>query len=191
MKLIEMLCEMVDISIHAPREGRDGRFTKNKTNLRYFNPRAPRGARPGGAVRGLQIQLHFNPRAPRGARLSERLLAVERGKFQSTRPARGATDERAGAPLARMPFQSTRPARGATAGHSRRRRLDEHFNPRAPRGARLTAPVEMDELPFISIHAPREGRDELVLQFIHCALNFNPRAPRGARPRPAEHEQPH
>ena len=58
-----------NISIHAPREGRD--FDVPERNLvdTNFNPRAPRGARPGDAVETLS-----------------------RDKtFQSTRPARGAT----------------------------------------------------------------------------------------------------
>ena len=79
-----------------------------------------------------------------------------------------------------------------------------NFNPRAPRGARRTprryekgahyisihAPREgrdMHDLkpcPFcggISIHAPREGRDFIYSMEQNRQRNFNPRAPRGAR----------
>ena len=44
-----------------------------------------------------------------------------------------------------------------------RRRRDNyktfHFNPRAPRGARLTPTVIVDFTALISIHVPREGHD--------------------------------
>ena len=56
------------ISIHAPREGRDG-------------PRASGSCRPS----------HFNPRAPRGARQEGKQAYGSNEQFQSTRPARGAT----------------------------------------------------------------------------------------------------
>ncbi len=102
--------------------------------------------------------LHFNPRAPRGARLSDAAFLPRPGRFQSTRPARGATKifRRT---AAHSKFQSTRPARGATPKtwyaynddgisiHAPREGRDgarqfktrryQHFNPRAPRGARL------------------------------------------------------
>ena len=57
-------------------------------------------------------------------------------------------------------FQSTRPARGAT--HlSRTEQEDQHR---------------------ISIHAPREGRDDTTITVSYTKKDFNPRAPRGARP---------
>ena len=40
---------VLDISIHAPREGRDSRGMDLKSRLEYFNPRAPRGARQDGS----------------------------------------------------------------------------------------------------------------------------------------------
>ena len=56
-------------------------------------------------------------------------------------------------------FQSTRPARGATIEPSKL----------------AIAPL------VISIHAPREGRDWLLVLILCFLLYFNPRAPRGAR----------
>ena len=44
-----LYCGGVDnfaISIHAPREGGDGIFTKVVQLFLYFNPRPPRGGRP-------------------------------------------------------------------------------------------------------------------------------------------------
>ena len=58
-----------------------------------------------------------------------------------------------------MRFQSTRPARGATAALAEIAEVIGYFNPRAPRGARR----RNYQLPvsgfYISIHAPRAGRD--------------------------------
>ena len=55
-------------------------------------------------------------------------------------------------------FQSTRPARGATA---------------------LAIPPTTNI--YVSIHAPRAGRDEGKPRAGFGSLRFNPRAPRGAR----------
>ncbi len=88
------------------------------------------------------------------------------------------------------------------------------FNPRAPRGARLEAPVAPYPRLMISIHALREERDLVAgpdilldgLISIHAlreerdltpsplasrSVNFNPRAPRGARPGPAQQPRRH
>ena len=80
------------ISIHAPREGRDG----GKIVLQYLP--------------------HISIHAPREGRdkLSD-LQAENQGLFQSTRPARGATIAIVQHPRVPILFQSTRPARGATA----------------------------------------------------------------------------
>ena len=57
----------------------------------------------------------------------------------------------------------------------------ENFNPRPPRGGRL---YPLDLAPFtifISIHAPREGGDGIFGKATDKAVNFNPRPPRGGR----------
>ena len=60
------LCN-VDISIHAPRVGRDRNRSGSRRHSNDFNPRAPCGARP--RVSTLKFLLNnFNPRAPCGAR---------------------------------------------------------------------------------------------------------------------------
>ena len=56
-------------------------------------------------------------------------------------------------------FQSTRPVRGATL-----------FNP------------DHSIKDFISIHAPRAGRDKALVSRLTALVYFNPRAPCGARP---------
>ena len=55
--------------------------------------------------------------------------------------------------------QSTCPARGTTSAflNGKCRKID--FNPRAPRGARLTRKKDIGNTTIISIHVPREGHD--------------------------------
>ena len=62
--ITELRCQ---ISIHAPRAGRDCSDVARCSCQRDFNPRAPCGARPQGE-QGIQGPEDFNPRAPCGAR---------------------------------------------------------------------------------------------------------------------------
>ena len=148
-------------------------------------------------------RIYFNPRAPRGARRTKPRTGPRRYRFQSTRPARGATPlERGGAkafidfnpraPRGARPdeeiiaaadwiFQSTRPARGATGSRwacSSSLPISIHA-PREGRDELLAGAVVAGD---ISIHAPREGRDGRTPPAVPKAAYFNPRAPRGARP---------
>ena len=101
-------------------------------------------------------------------------------------------------------FQSTRPSRGATPSPRKDHGRLPDFNPRAPRGARLSRGyAEMWTKGFqstrpsrgatstlwgraatdgISIHAPLGGRDRSGGPAACSGSDFNPRAPRGARP---------
>ena len=147
-----------DISIHAPREGRDLRVSRSHTPARYFNPRAPRGARPSWTGSPSISSRNFNPRAPRGARLVCDPHSGRQHDFNPRAP-RGARQRRTHGQLRgggisiHAPregrdwvtitpdpndgtFQSTRPARGATDAQDLRPRRARNFNPRAPRGAR-------------------------------------------------------
>ena len=123
------------ISIHAPREGRD-HTTIHVSKLLPISIHAPREGRDvvqGGIP---SLSLYFNPRAPRGARPpldSRSLLNTE--NFNPRAP-RGARLTPRGQRMESLKFQSTRPARGAT------------YSPWSEDG-------EFE----ISIHAPREGRD--------------------------------
>ena len=78
-------------------------------------------------------------------------------------------------------FQSTRPIRGATAQGLQVAPIREHFNPRAPYGARPHVDTLLLYVQAISIHAPHTGRDPGFLNFPLILSNFNPRAPYGAR----------
>ena len=90
--MLDGILDVAVISIHAPREGRDG----------Y-------------ADSVVSIRLHISIHAPREGRDQTFFDALNQGQqFQSTRPARGATAKPELADAAHFAFQSTRPARGAT-----------------------------------------------------------------------------
>ena len=192
------------VSIHAPRAGRDtcalwrpmgtGLFQSTRpaqgaTPLRWrarrhprrFNPRAPRRARPR-PPRGPGAGGGFNPRAPRRARRHAVLVHVARGRVSIHAP-RAGRDVASTRIFRRLfAFQSTRPAQGATTGRSRPSGRSWSFNPRAPRRARLQNRNPTDTLNYVSIHAPRAGRDHYLSPIYMYSKSFNPRAPRRARP---------
>ena len=170
------------ISIHVPREGHDSAACRRRWRQTPFQSTCPaRGTTPA-ALPTCTSRTNFNPRAPRGARLRQRRASASSGDFNPRAP---------------------RGARPSWSCRSRRRML--YFNPRAPRGARHPLFSPTPTTFRISIHVPREGHDyasevyriyEGVFQSTcpargttrhRCRLrsapaHFNPRAPRGARP---------
>ena len=146
------------VSIHAPRAGRDADQLRHICVINSFNPRAPCGARL--------------------AKVSDLSWGVW---FQSTRPVRGATRAPAIAPVIFPCFNPRAPCGARLFSHIRCLIPSECFNPRAPCGARQamtlhgfpfslfqsTRPVRGATLRdnaraasvFVSIHAPRAGRD--------------------------------
>ena len=104
------------------------------------------------------VPAHVSIHAPRVGRDVDGSPAKVDEQFQSTRPVWGATaheDRHARA----CRFQSTRPVWGATSRSVRVTHAERCFNPRAPCGARhiLILPMLADF--YVSIHAPRVGRD--------------------------------
>ena len=57
-----------------------------------------------------------------------------------------------------------------------------NFNPRSPRGERLSLQCSALSSVAISIHAPREGSDRVPRRKRPRPPDFNPRSPRGERP---------
>ena len=193
----------VDVSIHAPRAGRDSRHIPHQRGWQRFNPRAPRGARPTHIAqtanpnpvsihapragrdlhrkRTLQADSGFNPRAPRGARHRDFESIEAELQFQSTRPARGATGPVDVSTPPDNPFQSTRPARGATGMAQTFQREEWSFNPRAPRGARHDRRRVPAQLAEFQSTRPARGATGATGRFATAQRSFNPRAPRGAR----------
>ncbi len=192
------------ISIHAPRVGRDFRWTSGCTFRRHFNPRAPCGARlrqlmTGG---GRDISIHA-PRVGRDA--NTRIKLYGKRVFQSTRPVWGATRSVRAKRRTTHEFQSTRPVWGATPAAHPTSIMSRNFNPRAPCGARppnlLAAGIKLVDFNprapcgarrgktvvtssgiAISIHAPRVGRDGRAICDVRLA-SISIHAPRVGRDR--------
>ena len=95
--------------------------------------------------------------------------------FQSTHPVRGATNggREGGWPVL---FQSTHPARGATGGRERQDR-DQHISIHAPREGCDDLVLRVGQFEPISIHAPREGCDVRTRHHPSIPCYFNPRTP--------------
>ena len=145
------------ISIHAPRAGRDAAPCRASVRS-AISIHAPRAGRDEQLSAPENAKNDFNPRAPCGARHGQASPDMFGIKFQSTRPVRGATPTSSKSSKTNSTFQSTRPVRGATVVHHA-----------------LVPAV------FISIHAPRAGRDVRTSRTGMCLGHFNPRAPCGAR----------
>ena len=147
------------ISIHAPRVGRDAAPCGGATLMSVISIHAPRVGRDSLAPEENTDEEEISIHAPRVGRDSRAgtLMHIYTA-FQSTRPVWGATIPNYWENTGRQ-FQSTRPVWGAT--------------PSARQANRAK---------WISIHAPRVGRDNPFLVAACCCRNFNPRAPCGARP---------
>ena len=178
--LVNNFCNR-EISIHAPRVGRDvlppprGGEEQGFQSTRpvwgatasyraaqywyFISIHAPRVGRDALARLSVKVNSYFNPRAPCGARLH---VFSEHADY--------------------FPFQSTRPVWGATRAQGGTRGSPRHFNPRAPCGARPFSAFLSPSLGRISIHAPRVGRDQNGTPMPVGVPHFNPRAPCGARP---------
>ena len=169
------------ISIHAPREGGD------------------QGGHIGRSI-NVQISIH----APREGGDAARRRQKERVYiFQSTPPARGATvtmeiychsvdisihapreggDPHRGQTLRLHHHFNPRPPRGGRLHPGGGRHILINFNPRPPRGGRPLRRGPAYRYPSsISIHAPREGGDNLPKLLSSLKGDFNPRPPRGGR----------
>ena len=82
-------------------------------------------------------------------------------------------------------FQSTRPVRGATASHPSKDNIFEFQSTRPVRGATPERCDRCEPCTCISIHAPREGRDDAVIDEDAERLTFQSTRPvRGATVEP-------
>ncbi len=143
-----------DVSIHAPRVGRDP-VNPVSTEVRTVSIHAPRVGRD---TRGTYIStsgISFNPRAPRGARPPPSVGLLKYISFQSTRPAWGAT---------RVTLTRSKDSRS--------------FNPRAPRGARRhrlqATPCTLDRVPQMRSTLQFRAVDGGVLEYwdASCSLSI-------------------
>ena len=153
----DRVSDLGNISIHAPRVGRDYPLDYGGAYPTDFNPRAPCGARLYWCARPCWNR-YFNPRAPCGARLDRAFLPRHFGGISIHAPRVG-----------RDGFGCLYVRPGS------------NFNPRAPCGARPHRPQWGHHFQSISIHAPRVGRDDATYLMVNAFMHFNPRAPCGAR----------
>ena len=181
---------IINISIHAPREGGRLKFGHTALQLCKISIHAPHegGDRHRHSSRGhLAISIHapargatiihlelavldndFNPRPPRGGRPAPQRLHVQGIQFQSTPPARGGDHDAGGC------LQSL-----------------YHFNPRPPRGGRLICFAVVVSIVRFQSTPPARGGDEIPKSCFGSSENFNPRPPRGgATRRSALHKTP-
>ena len=185
----------------APRGARP-RVPATMRRVSYFNPRAPRGARRGTPPYFSSVS-NFNPRAPRGARRrrysqyrpafgisihapregrdsAHRGTAICFSHFNPRAP-RGARPITSCWSATRRGYFNPRAPRGARRADQQQGQHHGDFNPRAPRGARLVCDPLCVEPQGISIHAPREGRDDLSLAVSFVLIGFQSTRPaRGA-----------
>ena len=170
---------VLGISIHAPREGGDMEIP-GKPRSDRISIHAPREGGDCCELDDQHYNFHFNPRPPRGGRLFKQIINTMHILFQSTPPARGATVDSPTFFQILINF-NPRPPRGG-----RRCELDDqhynfHFNPRPPRGGRHNFPERSAIIIDISIHAPREGGDSLILRHSPGRRGFQSTPPaRGA-----------
>ena len=146
----------VNISIHASREGSDWTAYTWCRNGRYFNPRFPRGKRHDRVSR-VAKGITFQSTLPAGEATLSEMIRQSPVPCQSTLPAGEATDGVINLPWGQV--ISIHASRGGSDCRSgKRATCIDDFNPRFPRGKRLTW-----------LH----GQNAIV--------NFNPRFPRGKR----------
>ena len=168
----------------------------------HFNPRAPCGARRDRR-RGDYARADISIHAPLAGRDSGRPRWQVQAHISIHAPLAGRDCRHDFSDISASRFQSTRPLRGATIHGSHEKAGRNHFNPRAPCGARLkelqdrlteiafqsTRPLRgatFQGIPFglsckISIHAPLAGCDGQPWIFRCSTRNFNPRTPCGVR----------
>ncbi len=149
-----------NISIHAPRVGRDGTCWRPSRTWWNFNPRAPCGARHMAVelrTPSYDISIHA-PRVGRDG--GGYLITIYIFRFQSTRPVWGATVNMIVEYRSDL-FQSTRPVWGATAADVLEVRSLFLFQSTRPVWGATAGTDGNGFAAGISIHAPRVGRDDL------------------------------
>ena len=195
-----------DISIHAPRVGRDNFFPKMIIVTQNFNPRAPCGARrrkwaslgrpqrfqstrpvwgaTSACPTGIQMPwYHFNPRAPCGARRGSARLLPRDGGISIHAPRVGRDTQHTKTIVYKAQFQSTRPVWGATQRNLQTARLNLLISIHAPRVGRDQAIVDLAKLLTEQFQSTRPvwGATFVGSLKLEAASDFNPRAPCGAR----------
>ena len=169
-----------DISIHAPRVGRDlGAADIGTTDTTFQSTRPVWGATTP-SLKTLPTMRFQSTRPVWGATLMVSINSFITA-FQSTRPVWGATRKSPEAHGRPRKFQSTRPVWGATTFAPVVVSVTIFQSTRPVWGA-TSFLLSWYLRRIISIHAPRVGRDVDKVRGYPIHAYFNPRAPCGARP---------
>ena len=155
------------------------RSSSGRSTRKRFQFTRPAWGATGGVVGGVVgggVSIH----APRMGRDFRHCVFDGGNWFQFTRPAWGATDP-GGQNADCHPFQFTRPAWGAT-GCGRKASAQDGFQFTRPAWGATASFRKRERLCFVSIHAPRMGRDIEAFMPASLPSSFNSRAPHGARP---------
>ena len=202
-QLHRALADYVDISIHAPRAGRDRRSASSSMTASSISIHAPRAGRDRDNGRrrkdGAAISIHapragrdaaligwgvyirnFNPRAPCGARLSPIFMFSFPPDFNPRAPC-GARPAGTGYRQRYLLISIHAPRAGRDEDLKKVYHELFDISIHAPRAGRDWWDCPPPAVRFISIHAPRAGRDRCLCTRTTRNAYFNPRAPCGAR----------
>ena len=192
------------ISIHAPHTGRDCCPVVDLASFILFQSTRPiRGATRPKMPIAPPIS-NFNPRAPYGARRKIQIKNAGKDIISIHAPHTGRDPDYQDGRHTGQLFQSTRPIRGATSPPWLCSQYADHFNPRAPYGARRptttreiprtsgfqsTRPIRgatsvvliTDSVSLISIHAPHTGRDSIKATARELDISISIHAPHTGR----------
>jgi len=123
----------LDVSIHAPLTGGDGRAPIRQRRCDRFNPRPPHGRRLAGMYNESRFWC-FNPRPPHGRRHRETVGVATVLRF------------------------NPRPPHGRRLSVVKAKTAAQSFNPRPPHGRRPSSIIPY-HTNVVSIHAPLTGGD--------------------------------
>ena len=200
---ISVICTELAISIHAPREGGDGKFIylRRRPDISIHAPReggdddgtpyiihatiisihAPREGGDPIVTAVVPAPAYFNPRPPRGGRPNTRVTTPRSTEISIHAPREGG--DCCDVPSVMLfPYFNPRPPRGGRPTTSTSCGIPLRFQSTPPaRGATTLCRVFLIGCE-ISIHAPREGGDCVRAGRRIRPNDFNPRPPRGGRP---------
>ena len=185
--MLSHVLHLLQISIHAPREGGRLPLCSDFVSVRIFQSTPPaRGGdhRPGR--RGRRQRIFQSTPPARGATVTRGYITQD--EYISIHAPREGGDHVCARVNSGRGYFNPRPPRGGRRGSGPAWRTGGGFQSTPPaRGATVLAAI-VHAMERISIHAPREGGDCLRPSRGRRRTYFNPRPPRGGR-RTAEHRR--
>ena len=165
-----------------PARGATGSDGYNYASYSFQSTLPARGATAPGEILNPLIFAFQSTLPARGATRQDLFILPDDFAFQSTLPARGATRRRFPPPSCGAYFNPRSPRGERRVKICLSCPMILHFNPRSPRGERLAVDFLHHLAGLISIHAPREGSD-LMLVIFRVLQRFQSTLPaRGATP---------